>query len=269
MLLADAGTFLFATTTLLVSQIPRPKETEEGSRGKGSLWRESVAGWNYLRDRSGLMSLLLLFALVNPLLGCVNLLYIPLVLSFASPRVLGATLTIGGAGMLVGSMAVMGLGAPKQKIRTILGLIFVGGLVISLSGVRPSAALIAGSGFVMMLVLPVLQTTSLVLWQTKVAPDVQGRVFALRRMLAQAPLPLAYLVAGPLADKIFEPLLKKGGPLASSVGAWIGVGPGRGIGLMLILTGMVGCLLAVIGYLHPRIRHIEQEVPDTIADTVS
>jgi MFS transporter, DHA3 family, macrolide efflux protein len=266
-LLADAGTFLIATMTLLLVQIPRPKDTAEGSKGKGSLWGESVRGWSYLRERSGLIRLLVLFALVNPLLGCVNLLFIPLVLSFASPRVLGAVLTIGGTGMLLGSMGVMALGAPKHKIRALMGLIFVGGLFISLSGVRASAALIAASGFVMMLVLPILQTTSQVLWQTKIAPDVQGRVFALRRMLQQASLPLAYLIAGPLADNAFEPLMSKGGTLAPYLGYWIGVGPGRGIGLMLILTGMAGCLLAVFGYLHPRIRHIEQEVPDTIADT--
>jgi len=150
-----------------------------------------------------------------------------------------------------------------------MGLIFLGGVVIGLSGVYPSAILIAINGFAMMFILPVLQATSQVLWQTKVAPDVQGRVFALRRMLQQASLPAAYLAAGPLADHVFEPLLAKGGPLAASVGQWIGVGPGRGIGLMFVIMGVGGCLAAICGYLHPRIRHLETELPDAIAEASS
>jgi MFS family permease len=265
-LLVDASTFLVAVTTLLVVRIPRPAETAAGSRGKGSLWREAAAGWSYLCERRGLVALLLLFSSVNFLVALVNVLYIPLVLSFASPAVLGTVLTIGGIGMMAGSITVMSVGIPQRKIPALMGLIFLGGVVIGLSGVRPHAALIAGSGFAMMFILPVLQSTSQVLWQTKVAADVQGRVFALRRMLAQASLPAAYLAAGPLADHVFEPLLRKGGLLTHTLGPWIGTGPGRGIGLMFIVLGAVGCLLAAIGYWHPRIRHLEQELPDMIAD---
>ena len=96
---------------------------------------------------------------------------------------------------------------------------------------------------------------------------MQGRVFALRRMLAQASLPAAYLAAGPLADRVFEPLMSEGGALAASAGRWIGVGPGRGIGLMFVVAGVAGCLLATAGYLYPRIRHLEEELPDMVGDT--
>jgi len=41
---------------------------------------------------------------------------------------------------------------------------------------------------------------------------------------------LGFLLAGPLADKVFEPMMAPGGFLAGSVGAFLGVGPGRGIG---------------------------------------
>lgn len=266
-LLIDAGTFLVAMVTLLCVRFPRPLATEEGSQGKGSLWREAAVGWRYLRSRVGLMALVILFAFVNFLVASVNVLYFPLIRSFASSAVLGMTLTVGGLGMLVGSVAVMALGVPKRKVRTILGFIFLGGLVIAFAGLRPSAVLVAINGFVMMSVLPVLQATSQVLWQTKVAPDVQGRVFALRRMLTQATIPLGQLAAGPLADVVFEPLFRAGGGLTSTVGAWIGVGPGRGIGFLFILLGTAGCLAAVAGSLFPRIRRLEEELPDMIADT--
>jgi MFS family permease len=265
--LVDVSTFLVAVATLSVVRIPRPLPTEEGRRNKGSLISEAAAGWRYLKARSGLMALLFLFASVNFLAALVNVLYIPLILSFTSPTVLGTTLTIGGSGLLVGGVLVTSLGTPKRKVPSIMALIFFAGVVIAMTGVRPSAALIAVNGFAMMFVMPILQATSQVLWQTKVAPDVQGRVFALRRMLAQAAVPAAYLVAGPLADHVFEPLLVEGGPLADWLGSWIGVGPGRGIGLMFILLGLGSCLLATVGYLYPRIRHLETELPDMIADT--
>jgi hypothetical protein len=266
-LLTDLSTFVVAVAALLAVRIPRPVQSEEGGRGTGSLFWEAAAGWRYLRLRHGLMALLILFGLVNFLVALVNVLYFPLVLSFSNPAVLGTTLTIGGTGMLVGSIAVMGLGVPKRKVPAMMGLIFLGGVVIAMSGLRRSFVLVAANGFVMMFVQPVLQSTSQVLWQTKVSLGMQGRVLALRRMLAQASLPAAYLTAGPLADHVFEPLMREGGALAASAGRWIGVGPGRGIGLMFVLAGVVGCLLAAAGWRHPRIRHLEQELPDMVGDT--
>jgi MFS family permease len=266
-LLTDLSTFVVAVAALLAVRIPRPVQSEEGGRGTGSLFWEAAAGWRYLRLRHGLMALLILFGLVNFLVALVNVLYFPLVLSFSNPAVLGTTLTIGGTGMLVGSIAVMGLGVPKRKVPAMMGLIFLGGVVIAMSGLRRSFVLVAANGFVMMFVLPVLQSTSQVLWQTKVSLGMQGRVLALGRLLAQASLPAAYLTAGPLADHVFEPLMREGGALAASAGRWIGVGPGRGIGLMFVLAGVVGCLLAAAGWRHPRIRHLEQELPDMIGDT--
>jgi hypothetical protein len=102
------------------------------------------------------------------------------------------------------------------------------------------------------------------LWLSKVAPDVQGRVFSVRRMISMGTPALAYAIAGPLADKVFEPLLLAGGPLAGSVGKIVGVGPGRGIGLFMM--GMGACLIAaaIVGYLYPRLRLMESEIPDPV-----
>jgi hypothetical protein len=196
----------------------------------------------------------------------VNVLYIPLVLSFSTEPVLGAVLTTGGVGMLVGSIACTVWGTPRHKIASIMGLLFLGGWVIAVTGLRESALLIAVAGFLMMLILPVLQATSQVLWQTKVPLAMQGRVFALRRTLAQCSLPAAYLAAGPVADHIFEPLMRGDSNLAVTIGSWIGRGEGRGIALLFVVMGLTGCFLAVLGFVHPRIRNLERELPDQIAD---
>ena len=94
-------------------------------------------------------------------------------------------------------------------------------------------------------------------------------MFAVRRMIAWSSLPLAYLISGPLADRVFEPLLAEGGLLASSFGQVIGVGTGRGIGLLFMVLGAVTLLATVVSYLYPPLRKVEAELPDAIPDQAS
>jgi len=85
-------------------------------------------------------------------------------------------------------------------------------------------------------------------------------------MVAWSVLPLAYMVAGPMADYLFEPWLAREGTLASSIGRIIGAGPGRGIGLLFIIMGLLTLLMVGVGYLHSRLRLLEDELPDSIPD---
>jgi len=91
---------------------------------------------------------------------------------------------------------------------------------------------------------------------------VQGRVFSLRIMLVTISFTVAFVAAGPLADNIFEPLLLPGGALVPVIGGLFGVGEGRGIGFMFALLGIMAMLTAVGGFLSPRLRNVEDELPD-------
>ena len=265
-LMIDVATFLFAVATLTTVRIPTPARDSSELTGARDLLHDAGRAIRFLWERTGLTSLLVLFTCVNFVVAFVNVLYIPLILSFATADVLGRVLTLGGVGMLLGSIACTALGTPQRKIASIMGLLFLGGIVIAATGLKESTALIAFAGFLMMFILPVLQATSQVLWQTKVPPAMQGRVFALRRTLAQCSLPAAYLAAGPLADYVFEPLMRGNSNFSLSVGSWIGHGEGRGIALLFIAMGLSGCFLAVLGFAHPRIRNIERELPDQIGE---
>ena len=138
------------------------------------------------------------------------------------------------------------------------------GVTTTLFGLGLSLPLIALVNFWFMLAMPISNGCSQAIWQTKVAPDVQGRVFAVRRMIAWSMMPLAYIVAGPLADRLFRPLLVDGGALAGSVGQLIGVGPGRGTGFMFIVVGAISIIVAALGYLNPHVRNVEDELPDAV-----
>jgi DHA3 family macrolide efflux protein-like MFS transporter len=264
-LLADVATFLVAVATLVVVRFPPTPKGEFAATG--SLRADVATGWRYLRARGGLLWLLVIYAGVNFVLAFVDVLLIPLVLSFASEAAAGGILSAAGTGMLVGSLVMSTWGGPKrQRIAWIMGGIAVGGLCVIVTGLRPSLPVIAVGSVLLMLGSPVVNATSQVVWQLKVAPEMQGRVFALRRMVSQAAFPLGILLAGPLADGVFEPLLAADGALAGSVGRLIATGPGRGIAFLFILAGLGTMLMAAAGWLHPRVRCLEEEIPDQLPE---
>ena len=104
--------------------------------------------------------------------------------------------------------------------------------------------------------------SSQAIWQSKVAPDVQGRVFSVRRLMAQITAPVAFLLAGPLADNIFEPAMQPGGSLESAFNGLVGTGTGAGMSLIFIITALLGTVVSLAGYLVPAIRNIEDILPD-------
>ena len=265
-ILIDFATFLFAVLTLLIIRVPRPEATAEGQAGQGSLLREAAYGWTYITARPGLLGLLVFFAATNFTSGIVGVLFTPLVLGFSTPAVLGSLLSIGGVGFLIGSLTMSAWGGPKPRVYGILGFSILQGIVLFAAGLPPRVVILAVAAFFYFFSLPVVNGCSQAIWQSKVAPDVQGRVFAVRRMIAWSSLPLAYLVAGPLADRVFEPLLAVGGPLAASVGQLVGVGPGRGIGFLYMVLGLISLLAVVVALLYPRLRRVEAELPDVIGE---
>jgi len=261
-LIVDMATFLVGVISLAAVRFPRHSTHSDTSTG--SLRGDVAAGWRWLRERPGLFQLLWIYGGVNFTLSFVNVLYIPLIVAFASEAAAGTILSFAGIGAVIGSIAVSAWGGPQQRVRGTMMAIAVGGVAVSAVGFGESVLLIGAGAFALMLVVPVANTASQVLWQLKTPAGVQGRVFAVRRTIAQAIAPVAIVLTGPLADGIFEPLMEEEGGLAGSVGSIIGTGPGRGVGLMIIITGLLTVALGFIGYALPRIRNLETEIPDQV-----
>ena len=264
-ILIDVATFVFAVGTLLLVRFPRPKSVVAGRTEKAPLWSGMSSGWKYVAARRGLLGLLVFVALTRFLWGMVGALVTPMILSFAPSEVLGAIISTAGGGMLVGSLVMSVWGGPRRRVDGVLYFELLSGVCFLLMGLRPAFWLIGVGAFGAHLTIAIIYGSNQAIWQSKVAPDVQGRVFAVQEMVARAASPLAYLLAGPLADKVFEPLLAPGGPLASGVGQVVGVGAGRGIGLIFVVMGMLKIAVALAGQLDPHIRHVEDELPDAVA----
>ena len=265
----DLSSFLFALTTLLLVRFPHHNVTPSQLTNQTSLLRQLVYSFDYLRARSGLLALLWFFASSNFLMGILQVLSYPLILSFASPAQLGIILSFGGVGMVTGSLMMSTWGGGRQKyINILFGFMLLEGLSMMAAGLYHSVFLFAIAAFLFFLGLPFIKGSSQVIFQRKVAIDVQGRVFSLRSTIAFSCLPLAYLVAGPLADHIFEPLMKVNGPLAGTIGQVIGTGLGRGISLMFIVLGALTILVTIMAYQYAPLRLVEDKLPDAIIDTI-
>ncbi len=262
-ILIDFVTFFFAIAALLFVRIPQPERTAEHK--DKNIWQDMQFGWNFLYERKGLLGLLLYYAMVNFLLNWSAVLLIPMVLSSFTADVLGIIQTVMGVGMLAGSIIMSAWGGAKKRIPTAIGFITMGVIGLVIAGLQPNPWLIGAGVFILMFCVPLASGNSQVVFQTKVPREVQGRVFSVRSTISQSMMPLAFLTAGPLADKFFEPLMRDGGALANTfIGQVIGTGAGRGIGLMAILAGLVGIIVSIFVYLNPRVRNLEEELPDAI-----
>lgn len=268
-IMIDVITYLIAILTLLLVFIPQPKQQEEGGLKRLPVFKDIAFGWQYLTQRSGLFGLLIYYAAVNFLLNVSAVMLGPLVLSFGSAAGLGLAQSVMGAGMLAGSLLMSIWGGPKNhRIRIIFGAIALASVGFIIAGLQPMIVYIVVGLFILMFFIPLGSGPSSALFSAKVDPHVQGRVFATRSMISQSMMPLAFLLSGILADSVFNPLLMEGGALAGTfVGRIIGTGPGRGIGLMLVFSGLILLLVSAIAYANPRIRHIETEIPDAVVET--
>lgn len=260
-ILLDLVTFVFAVGTLMFVRIPDVRKTAVSST-QTSFMSELMFGLNYIRQRRGLLSLLIYFSVVNIALAMSEVLITPMILSFKTEQTLGVVLAIGSAGMVVGSMVMSIWGGPLPRINGVLGFGAVLGLSLFFLGFRASVPLIAVAAFIRLFGLPILNGSSQTIWAEKVEANLQARMVGLRTTIAGTTAPIAYFLAGPLADKVFEPLLQADGRLADSIGRVIGTGPGRGIGLLLMVISIIPILATVVGYLSPRLRFVEDEIPD-------
>lgn len=265
--LVDFVTYFFALGTMLVTAIPQPVREAAQPGGRGANWRQDLLfGWKYLYQRSGLFGLLLYYASVNFFLNFATVLLGPMVLSNHTAREFGFVQMMVGLGVLAGSVILSTWGGPKgRRIPSVILFISAAAVGLAIAGLHPSYWVIGlGLGF-MLLNIPLASGLSQAVFQTKIPPDLQGRVFAARGMLARAVTPLAFLLAGPLADRVLNPLMAVDGRLGAGwVGALLGSGPGRGIGLGYVICGLALVTISLFVYANPRIRNLEDEIPDAV-----
>jgi MFS family permease len=266
-LILDVATFAFAITALLVVHIPQPRLTEEGQAGKGNLLQEAIYGFKYIFERKGLTALLAAIMCLNLVHGFSGgALFAPMILTRTGNNTvaLGSVQSAFAIGGVVGGLIVTAWGGfKKNRIR---GMLLMWGLfgLIGLIGFGLGRGLAAWIPIAVLasMTFPVSQSASNAIWQSKVAPDIQGRVFSARRLIAWLTDPIMPVVAGAMADYVTEPAMATGGAFASTFGGLVGTDPGSGMAMQYVFSGIGYVGIVIIAWFIPRIRNVERELPD-------
>lgn len=172
----------------------------------------------------------------------------------------GFILGIFNVDAIAGAIVISSWGGTRPRIYTVIGGVVAMGIATIIFGMVQSTVLLAITSFMILFPNMFANVPMQSMMQAKVAPDVQGRVFATIGQMAMLMTPLAYLIAGPLADNIVSPMVNT--PQWELVAPLVGSGDGAGIGLIFIGAGIVAILIGVTMLLVPSIRNLDADLPD-------
>lgn len=264
-LLIDLMTFIFAILVLLMVHIPPPVSTIEGQKKQGNLLSEALYGLTYIFSRPSLLGLQLVFLSGNFFHGLAHSIWTPMILARtgSDPATLGLVNSLGAVGGFIGGLAMSAWGGPKRRVHGVLaGWVLSSLLGTVLMGLGRGMLVWATAAFLGSFIAPIINGSNQAIWQSKVPPDLQGRVFSIRRLIAWFISPLAMLLAGPLADRVLEPAMLSGGSLTHTFGSLVGAGPGAGMALLFIFCGFAAAGVGLAGYAYPNVRLAEDRMPD-------
>lgn len=267
-LLIDCTTYLVAIVALFRVRFPSLKLAKMQKLKLAQLWYEINSAADYVTKRPGLFYLLIFIATTNFTMGVLEVVFWPFVLNMSSSAALGQVLSVGGCGMLLGSLWISTWGGSKSRIYSILALVPLQGLFIILTGLQASVIFSAIAIFGYLFAQPIIVSCNQSIWQSKVPIKFQGRVFSLQQMLERSLAICAYVMTGPLIDYALEPLLANKGfskLIGNSIQHLSGSKTGQEIALLMILVGLINLSSSIVAYLEPRLRYIEKELPDAIS----
>lgn len=260
----DFLSFVVAIATLAIVRFPNTlfRKREE------TFLKEVLMGWKFIVKRTGMMYMIAFFLIGNILFGLATVLIQPLVLSFGSAPDLAAVTTLGAIGAMTGGLLMSIWGGTKRMATGMVGFVILEGLFMILAGLRPNVILTAAGVFGIWFSVTLVNTHWQSLIQTKVGLELQGRVLATNQMIAMSSMPIGYLLAGTLADSVFNTAMNPGGSLAGVLGPIIGVGQGRGIGLLIICVGVLVMGWAIAGFNFKPLRNMEDDMEDAVPDAI-
>jgi MFS family permease len=261
----DIITFLVAIGALLIVVIPQPEVTDEGLESRGSIWKESAYGFRYIFKRPSLLGLQTIFMIGNFFATMAYTLLAPMILARTDSNALifGSVQTAGAVGGVAGGLIMSAWGGTKKKIHGVLvGWALAGLFGTTLIGVGNGLPMWALGAFIGAVTIPLINSSNQAIWQVKVAADLQGRVFATRRLIAWFVTPIATLIVGPLADLVFEPAMSEPSFLSVNFGWLVGVGAGAGMALIIVFCGLAMTGVGLGGYGVRVVRDVESILPD-------
>jgi MFS family permease len=254
--LIDISTFIVAISSLLLINIPQPSPTNT-NENVANLWQDVGCGWRYIATHKNLLALLIINLLFWLPHDIGDSLYTPMILSRTNNNtlVLGSLAAAAGFGGVTGAIIVSTWGGFKRKITGVLLGMIGAGISKIVFGLGRTTWVWIPAQFCSSFTFPLNGSSDNAIWLGKVPPNVQGRVFAARSLLLQIGSAVGYLIAGPLADRVFTPALQSGGVLVGIFGGLLGTGTGAGIAFLYVICAVCMLLVGLVGFLIPVLWH--------------
>ncbi|NTS77176.1 MFS transporter [Catenovulum sp. SM1970] len=206
---------------------------------------EAFKIFDYFKAHTNQTRFVIYLALQNFVISLVAILTLPLIMAMYTEYELGLVMTITSFGALVGGGLIF-MFPPKSFIRSILICNLILGALVAVLGCTQWLPLIMACGFLIALFGPFIDSCEKSYWQIKIPKKILGRFFSFRAAIESCTFPIAAVVSGVLVDQVFAPAMRENGSLVPIFGDLVGVGEGRGIGVLFLLAGVIYALVALL-----------------------
>lgn len=238
----DLFTFAIAFVTLLVFiRIPEPEKTEANE----PLMQSVRGGLAFLREKRGILSLVLFLAAINLVASMYSATLPAMVLPTKGETALGVLNSLTGVTMLIGSLAASLLPQPKSRVRVVCWTLLLSmsteNFLLAFGRTLPVWCIGAFLGWIG---IPLMNANLDAIMRLSIPQEIQGRVFACRNSLQFFTIPVGYFLGGMLVDAVFEPLMA-----AQAANGWLtsifGAGKGSGAAMCFALQAVMGVLVCL------------------------
>jgi MFS family permease len=217
-LAVDACTFFLGAATLLFLRVPSPQRADLAATAgapRKSIWADMKEGALYIWHRRPLLWLLGSFTVINFVTSPLGV-FQPLMIKFnlandwpqyglTIETALALLVTAGSIGGVIGGVIISAWGGLKaRRVYGVIVPMLISGVAIIIFGLSPWIYLTAAMIFVGQGLVPFMNAHSQAIWQTQTPRELQGRVFAVRRVIAQFTWPLSTAMAG-VVGGLFNP----------------------------------------------------------------
>lgn len=241
LLIIDIATFVL---TVISTGVVRKGLTAKQSGESAGFLESFSEGFRAVREKKGIFVLILAASVMTCFMGVIQILSEPLILNFADSTTLGIGETVCACGMLVTSLYLGAKGIKKNFVRTLSIALFLAGAAMVVFGLRENIYLICAAGFCFFGALPFANNCLDYLVRTNIPDEVQGRAWGIIGFLSQIGYVIAYGLAGVLADGIAKTA---------------GIGVGRGAAAVIMVSGGLLALTALVVYRIKSVRGLEKK----------
>ena len=249
-------------TTCLMIFLVRKSMNSETQNYKKDSFKGLLEGLFIIKENRGVYFLVIIMFFVCFFMGFIQILIRPMILALSSVKTAGIMESLCAVGLLIGSLWIGIAGIKKNYSKILAVACFFCGIFMSMTGVNENLNIIGISTFLFFSTLPFMNSCADVLVRVSIPNELQGRVWGLISLITQMGTVVAYIISGIMADYVFEPMFNKNGILVENIGIIIGTGKGRGIGFMLILSGIGMLIMAIVIWKNGEIREVSEKCVD-------